>query len=126
MIKPAYGQPINKKVYDTTIGFFDNLLHLLHPFMPFITEEIYQALPGSAETIMTQEWPDAGKMTAWPQECADFEVLMDYIKAVRTIRNDMNVHPAKKTSMTIETATRQPSRKAALTWHALPLQRMLP
>lgn len=43
-------------------------------------------------------------MTAWPQECADFEVLMDYIKAVRTIRNDMNVHPAKKTSMTIETA----------------------
>ena len=79
-------------------------LKLLHPYMPFITEEIYQALPGSAETIMTQEWPDAGKMTAWPQECADFEVLMDYIKAVRTIRNDMNVHPAKKTSMTIETA----------------------
>ena len=36
MIKPAYGQPINKKVYETTIGFFDNLLHLLHPFMPFI------------------------------------------------------------------------------------------
>ena len=82
----------------------DKALKLLHPFMPFITEEIYQALPGSAETIMTQEWPDAGKMTAWPQECADFEVLMDYIKAVRTIRNDMNVHPAKKTSMTIETA----------------------
>ena len=86
------------------VWVLDKALKLLHPFMPFITEEIYQALPGSAETIMTQEWPDAGKMTAWPQECADFEVLMDYIKAVRTIRNDMNVHPAKKTSMTIETA----------------------
>ena len=86
------------------VWVLDKALKLLHPFMPFITEEIYQALPGSAETIMTQEWPDAGKMTAWPQECADFEVLMDYIKAVRTIRNDMNVHPAKKTNMTIETA----------------------
>ena len=86
------------------VWVLDKALKLLHPFMPFITEEIYQALPGSAETIMTQEWPDVGKMTAWPQECADFEVLMDYIKAVRTIRNDMNVHPAKKTSMTIETA----------------------
>ena len=42
MIKPVYGQPINKKVYDTTIGFFDNLLHLLHPFMPFITEKLRQ------------------------------------------------------------------------------------
>ena len=86
------------------VWVLDKALKLLHPFMPFITEEIYQALPGSAETIMTQEWPDASKMTTWPQECADFEVLMDYIKAVRTIRNDMNVHPAKKTSMTIETA----------------------
>ena len=44
MIKPAYGQPINRKVYEATIGFFDNLLHLLHPFMPFITEELWQHL----------------------------------------------------------------------------------
>ncbi len=43
MIKPAYQQPINRKVYEATIGFFDNLLHLLHPFMPFITEELWQA-----------------------------------------------------------------------------------
>ena len=93
-----------KDAKQVLVWVMSNTLMLLHPFMPFITEEIYQALPGSAETIMTQEWPDAGKMTAWPQECADFEVLMDYIKAVRTIRNDMNVHPAKKTSMTIETA----------------------
>ena len=48
-----------------------------------ITEEIYQALPGSAETIMTQEWPDAAKLPTWPEESADFEQLMDYIKAVR-------------------------------------------
>ena len=42
MVKPAYGQPISKEVYDRTIGFFDTLLHLLHPFMPFITEELWQ------------------------------------------------------------------------------------
>ena len=82
----------------------DRALRLLHPFMPFITEEIYQALPGSAETIMTQEWPDAAKLPTWPEESADFEQLMDYIKAVRATRSDMNVPPSKKTSMVIETA----------------------
>ncbi|MGN0652172.1 MAG: class I tRNA ligase family protein, partial [Gemmiger sp.] len=86
------------------VWVLDAALKLLHPFMPFITEEIYQALPGSAETIMTQQWPDAAAMQSWPQECADFEVLMDYIKAVRATRSDMNVHPARKTSMIIETA----------------------
>ena len=86
------------------VWVLDAALKLLHPFMPFITEEIYQALPGSAETIMTQDWPDAAAMRSWPQECADFEILMDYIKAVRATRSDMNVHPARKTSMVIETA----------------------
>ena len=83
----------------------DAALKLLHPFMPFITEEIYQALPGSAQTIMNETWPSAADMQTWPEETADFEKLMDYIKAVRAIRNDMNVHPAKKTSMVIETAS---------------------
>ena len=83
----------------------DKALKLLHPFMPFITEEIYQSLPGSAETIMTQSWPVFDAAHDWPDECADFETMMAYIKAVRTVRNDMGVHPAKKTSMIIETAS---------------------
>ena len=83
----------------------DRALKLLHPFMPFITEEIYQALPGSTETIMTQLWPGNEDMKIWDEDCADFEKLMDYIKAVRTMRAEMNVHPAKKTSMVIETAS---------------------
>ena len=83
----------------------DRALKLLHPFMPFITEEIYQALPGSGETIMTQLWPGNENMKIWAEDCADFEKLMDYIKAVRTMRAEMNVHPAKKTSMVIETAS---------------------
>ena len=81
----------------------DRALRLLHPIMPFVTEEIYQALPGSAETIMTQSWPVFDTEHDWPEECADFEKLMDYIKAVRAARNEMGVHPAKKTTMVIET-----------------------
>ena len=52
LIKPAYGQPVCREVYDRTIGFFDSLLHLLHPFMPFITEELWATLvpaPGRRE-----------------------------------------------------------------------------
>ena len=83
----------------------DKALKLLHPFMPFITEELYQALPGSSETIMTEKWPGDENMKIWAEDCADFEKLMDYIKAVRAMRAEMNVHPAKKTSMIIETAS---------------------
>ena len=86
------------------VWVLDRALRLLHPFMPFITEEIYQALPGSAETIMTQPWPDAQQLPTWPAESADFETMMEYIKAVRATRSDMNVPPSKKTSMVIETA----------------------
>ena len=82
----------------------DRALRLLHPIMPFVTEEIYQALPGSAETIMNQSWPVFDTEHDWPEECADFEKLMDYIKAVRAARNEMGVHPAKKTTMVIETS----------------------
>jgi valyl-tRNA synthetase len=90
----------------------DKALKLLHPFMPFITEEIYQALPGSAETIMNEKWPGDENMKVWAEDCADFEKLMDYIKAVRAMRAEMNVHPAKKTSMIIETADAAPFQNA--------------
>mgnify|MGYP001625112542 FL=1 len=87
-------------------------LKLLHPFMPFITEELYQALPGSGETIMTAAWPTADPARSWPEEEQDFEKVMDYIKAVRTMRTEMNVHPAKRTSMVIETADPAPFQRA--------------
>ena len=90
----------------------DKALKLLHPFMPFITEELYQALPGSAETIMTQAWPTFDTAHNWAAEEEAFEKVMDYIKAVRTMRTEMNVHPAKKTSMIIETADAAPFQNA--------------
>ena len=90
----------------------DKDLKLLHPFMPFITEELYQALPGSGESIMIQSWPTFDEAHNWAAEEEAFEKVMDYIKAVRTMRTEMNVHPAKKTSMIIETADAAPFRNA--------------
>ena len=90
----------------------DKALKLLHPFMPFITEELYQALPGSGESIMIQQFPTFDEAHNWAEEEEAFEKVMDYIKAVRTMRTEMNVHPAKKTSMVIETADAAPFQKA--------------
>ncbi|MCI5979265.1 MAG: valine--tRNA ligase [Muribaculaceae bacterium] len=112
IVKPAYQQPVDRATLEATLRFFDILLRLLHPFMPFITEELYQALPGSAETIMTQAWPTFDAAHNWAAEEEAFEKVMDYIKAVRTMRTEMNVHPAKKTSMIIETADAAPFQNA--------------
>ena len=79
-------------------------LKLLHPFMPFITEEIYHALPGTGESIMIEQWPRFTDALDYAADEADFEKLMDYIKAVRNLRAEMGVHPAKRSSMVIETA----------------------
>ena len=83
-------------------------LKLLHPFMPFITEEIYTALPGSAPSIMDQAWPVYEESKHFEGEEIGFEKVMDLIKAVRAIRNDMGVHPTKRTSMIVETADAAP------------------
>ena len=91
----------------------DKALKLLHPFMPFVTEELYQSLPGSAESIMNQSWPVFDEAHNYPQDEEDFAKLTDYIKAVRNIRAEMNVHPAKKTSMIIETADSAAFRKGS-------------
>ncbi len=82
----------------------DNALRLLHPFMPFVTEMLYQALPGANETLMMSSWPVYDQAHNYPAEEADFEKIVALIKAVRTVRTDMNVHPTKRTSFTIETA----------------------
>mgnify|MGYP001851562654 FL=1 len=83
-------------------------LKLLHPFMPFITEEIYTALPGGAPSIMDQAWPVYEESKHFEGEEIGFEKVMDLIKAVRAIRNDMGVHPTKRTSMIVETADAAP------------------
>jgi valyl-tRNA synthetase len=86
-IKPAYQQPIDKKTYDQTIQYFDSLLKLLHPFMPFITEEIWQLIeerkPG--QSIMIEKMPEAESYNEVLIE--DFETVKEIISAIRNVRN---------------------------------------
>lgn len=81
--------------------------------MPFITEEIYTALPGASETLMLEKWPEYEPQMNYAEEEAGFEKVMDLIKAVRTLRADMGVHPAKRTSLIIETADKTPFEDGA-------------
>ena len=83
-------------------------LKLLHPFMPFITEEIYQALPHTAEDkgefIMLQKWPEYRDELSFPQEEEAMGLIIDAITAIRARRNEMNIAPSKKVHYTIATA----------------------
>ncbi len=83
-------------------------LKLLHPFMPFITEEIYRALPGTTETVMLEKWPEYEPELNFEKDEADFQCVMELIKAVRTIRAEMGAHPTKRTSLIIQTQDSAP------------------
>ena len=84
-----------------------NTLKLLHPFMPFITEEIWQALPHDGESIMISSWPEFDPALEFKTEAQQFTMVMDAIKAIRNRRAEMNVPPSKKASLHIETASAQ-------------------
>ncbi len=95
------------------VSVLKTALALLHPFMPFITEEIYTALPGASETLMLQAWPVYDAAMDYADEEAGFEKIMDLIKAVRTLRAEMGVHPAKRTTLILETADKAPFEAGA-------------
>ncbi|WP_297872042.1 valine--tRNA ligase [uncultured Oscillibacter sp.] len=86
------------------------LLKLLHPFMPFITEEIFQALPKGSDDrfIMLAKWPEYRDGLSFPQEEAAMEAVMDTIKAIRARRAEMNVPPSRKAEVLLVTAARAP------------------
>ncbi|MBR4424740.1 MAG: class I tRNA ligase family protein, partial [Oscillospiraceae bacterium] len=79
------------------------ILRLLHPFMPFITEEIYQALPHTGEALIVEAYPAYDPALAFPGEAADFELVMEAIRAVRARRAEMNVPPSRKSHLIIAT-----------------------
>ena len=80
------------------------MLRLLHPFMPFITEEIWQSLPHEGETLMRALWPEFREDLCFPAEEREMDRLMDAIRAIRNRRAEMNVPPSKKAQVYVETA----------------------
>ena len=91
IIKPAYQQPIDKQTFDATLDFFEKLVKLLHPFMPFITEELYQALKdrASGDSIMISEIPVNKSFDA--DLINRFELVKELIAGIRTIRLEKNI-----------------------------------
>ncbi len=91
LVKPAYQQPIDKATLEATLEFFDSLLRLLHPFMPFITEELWQAVyeRQSGESIMYASQPEASAIDT--QLLSDFEEVKQIVAGIRTIRLEKNI-----------------------------------
>lgn len=103
MVKPAYQQPIDSKTYEATIGFFDKLLKLLHPFTPFITEEIWHYLDErkNGESIMMTSIPGPGKFDE--NLVHQFEQVKEIIAAVRNIRQEKNLPLKEVLAMQVKT-----------------------
>ena len=95
MVKPAYGSPIDKATYQSVLGAFDHLLHLLHPFMPFITEELWQHLTErkAGESIMVSPQTIAAPAEGDDAVLANVEIVKNVVAGVRAIRNTKNISP---------------------------------
>lgn len=102
MIKPEYGKPIDKQTYEATLRYFDSLLKMLHPFMPFITEELWQHIyeRQEGESIMRATLAIPAPTAEEKQLAADIETVKQIVSGVRTVRNQKNIAP--KEPLTLE------------------------
>lgn len=103
MIKPAYGSPIDKQTYDATLRFFEIMMKLIHPFMPFITEEIYQQIyeRKEGESIMTDMLHLDSVSAAEEELLSSFETMKQIVSGVRAVRNSKNIAPKEMLALEI-------------------------
>ena len=101
-----YGEEPERKetARQVLVYVLDQFLRLLHPFMPFITEEIWQSIPHKGEALIVAQWPKYEDALAFPTEEAQMESVMNAIRAVRNRRAEMNVPPSKKTALYVVTS----------------------
>ena len=92
---------------DVLVYVLSNTLKLLHPFMPFITEEIWQSLPHDGESIMISKWPEYSEALAFDAEENEMEKIMEAVRAIRNRRAEMNVAPSKKAKYFVATADKE-------------------
>ena len=85
----------------------DQVLRLLHPFMPFITEEIWQSIPHEGKALIVAQWPEMNADLAFKTECDHMESVMNAIRAIRARRTEMNVPPSKKAALYVLTGKPQ-------------------
>jgi valyl-tRNA synthetase len=104
LVKPRlYGEDEESKLTAqiTLCDILSGTMKLLHPYMPFITEEIYQHLPSELESIMISKWPEYNESDYRPEEEHKMEIVMEAIKGIRNIRAEMNVVPSRKAKVMI-------------------------
>ncbi|WP_339195148.1 valine--tRNA ligase [Solibacillus sp. FSL R5-0449] len=108
---PLYGEDEAAKLTTRSVlaHVLDNTMRLLHPFMPFVTEEIWQHLPHEGESITVAAWPTVNPAFNFTAEAGDMQLLMDIIRAVRNIRAEVNTPMSKKVPMTISAKDEQTS-----------------
>jgi valyl-tRNA synthetase len=92
------------------VWVMSSTMQLLHPFMPFITEEIWQALPHEGDSIMVSEWPKYDEAHSFPEAAEEMRRIMDAVRAVRNRRSEMNVPPSRRTHLYIATAAEETFR----------------
>ena len=105
LTKPAMAQGGEKKaVSENTLAYvLREILKLLHPFMPFITEEIYSSLPGEEGFIMVKDYPEYDSALSFPEAEGDMQKIIDAVTVIRVRRAEMNVPPSRKAKVFIET-----------------------
>ncbi len=105
MVKPEFGKPVHPDTYRVTLDYFDRLMRLTHPFMPFITEEIWQNISDRAEndSICIAAYPDAGPVDAGI--LADFDILFELVSSVRNTRNTKGISPKETLRLSVKTDT---------------------
>ncbi|PTX63463.1 valyl-tRNA synthetase [Kordia periserrulae] len=101
MVKPTYGSPIDRKTYDKVIALFEANLKILHPFMPFLTEDIWQrmAVRSPEEALIVASWPES--TTIDEKILTDFEMIQEVVSGIRTIRKEKNIANKDAISLTI-------------------------
>ena len=109
LIKPAYGSPIDQTTCREALDFFDEILRILHPFMPFITEELWQTVAPmcdakTADSIMLARFPEADGGEIVQTAFEQMTVLQDLIGAVRNLRGEMGIQPNVKAPLFVESA----------------------